>query len=235
MCGRYVGAMPAVDLAEMFGVSGELPNHEPNWNVAPTNRMPVIRRHPETGERRLDLLTWGLVPHFTKDLKAARKPINARAETAATTGMFRGALARRRCIVPADLFYEWKAEADGKQPFAVGRHDRRPFALGGLWESWVQPDGTLLRSYAIITTAANADMAGLHVRMPLVLEEADWPAWMDGDAGEAAALMRPAPTGTLRAWAVSRAVNSVRNQGPALIEPVPDGAGAAPAGGPNSA
>ena len=235
MCGRYVLEMPAAALAEIFGVTGELPNYEPSWNVAPTHRRPVVRRHPDTGERRLDLLTWGLVPHFTKDLKAARRPMNARAETAASSGMFRAALSRRRCIVPADLFYEWKTEADGKQPFAVGRQDGRPMALGGLWESWTQPDGTLLRSYAIITTDANADMAGLHHRMPLVLEPADWSAWMGEDAGAATALMRPAPAETLRRWAVPRAVNSVRNNGPGLIEPIPDGAGAAPAGGPNSA
>lgn len=227
--------MPAVDLAEIFGVVGELPNYEPSWNVAPTNRRPVIRRHPDTGERRLDLLTWGLVPHFTKDLGSARKPINARAETAASSGMFRSALSRRRCIVPADLFYEWKAEADGKQPFAIARKDARPLAFGGLWESWTQPDGTLLRSYAIITTAANVDMAGLHHRMPLLLEEADWPAWLGEDAGEAAALMRPAAPDTLRMWAVPRVVNNVRNNGAGLIEPIPDGAGTAPAGGPNSA
>ena len=234
MCGRYVSSMAPAELANIFDVAGELPNYEPSWNVAPTNRRPVVRRHPNTGERRLDLLTWGLVPNFTKDLKSARKPINARAETAATSGMFRGALARRRCIVPADLFYEWKTEPDGKQPFAIGRRDRRPLAFGGLWESWVQPDGALLRTYAIITTDANADVAGLHHRMPVVLEEADWPVWLGVDAGPAMALMRPAPSETLRMWAVPRTVNSVRNDGPELIEPIPDGAGAAPEAGPNS-
>ena len=236
MCGRYVSALPAAELARIFGAIGELPNVEASWNVAPTNRRPVIRRHPETGERRLDLLTWGLVPHFTKDLKAARKPINARAETVMSSGMFRGAMARRRCIVPADLFYEWKAEADGKQPFAIGRQDGRPLAFGGLWESWTQPDGTLLRTYTIITTAANDDMAGLHDRMPLVLEEGAWMAWMGEDAGEAVTLLQPAPAGTLRLWPVSRSVNSVRNNRSELIAPIPDGTGAAPAaGGPNSA
>ena len=235
MCGRYVAALPAAELASIFGIQGELPNLEPCWNVAPTTRRPVIRRHPETGERRLDVLTWGLVPNFTKDLKAARRPINARAETVVSSGMFRGAVARRRCIVPADLFYEWKTEPDGKQPFAVGRQDHRPMALGGLWESWKQPDGTLLRTYAIITTAANEDMAGLHDRMPLVLEEGDWEAWLGDDAGRATLLMLPAPADTLRRWPVSRAVNSVRNDGAELIEPIRDGADVAPAGGPNSA
>ena len=235
MCGRYVSALPAAELARIFGALGELPNVEPSWNVAPTNCMPVIRRHPESDERRLDLLTWGLVPHFPKDLKAARKPINARAETVASSGMFRGAFASRRCIVPADLFYEWKAEPGGKQPFAIGRRDGRPLALGGLWESWKQPDGTLLRTYAIITTVANEDMAGLHDRMPLVLEEQAWAAWLGEDAASATTLLRAAPAATLRMWPVSRAVNNVRNNGAELVAPVPDGAGQAPDQRSNSA
>ena len=233
MCGRYVSALPAAELARIFGTVGEIPNVEPNWNVAPTSRRPVIRRHPETGERRLDLLTWELVPHFTEDLKTARKPINARAETVASSGMFRGALVRRRTIIPADLFYEWKTEADGKQPFAIGRRDGSPLAFGGLWESWTQPDGTLLRTYTIITTAANHDMAGLHDRMPLILDESTWEAWLAGDAA-AAALMVPAQGDTLRMWPVSRAVNSVRNNGVELIAPVLEGAGADASGGQNS-
>jgi putative SOS response-associated peptidase YedK len=234
VCGRYVSALPPAELARIFGAIGALPNVEPSWNVAPTSRRPVIRRHPETGERRLDLLSWGLVPHFTKDLKAARKPINARAETIAGSGMFRGALARRRCIVPADLFYEWRAEKDGKQPFAIGRRDGQVLAFGGLWESWTAPDSTVLRSYAIITTAANDDMAVLHDRMPLVLEERNWGSWLGEDAGDAAGLMRPAPAGTLRMWPVARAVNSVRHDGPELVAPIPDGAGVTTEGGPNS-
>lgn len=234
MCGRYVSALPPAELARIFGAIGALPNVEPSWNVAPTSRRPVIRRHPETGERRLDLLSWGLVPHFTKDLKAARKPINARAETIAGSGMFRGALARRRCIVPADLFYEWRAEKDGKQPFAIGRRDGQVLAFGGLWESRTAPDSTVLRSYAIITTAANDDMAVLHDRMPLVLEERNWGSWLGEDAGDAAGLMRPAQAGTLRMWPVARAVNSVRHDGPELVAPIPDGAGVTTEGGPNS-
>ncbi len=234
MCGRYVSILPPAELAELFGTGGAPPNFAPSWNVAPSSRRPVIRRHPD-GERRLDLLSWGLVPHFTKALKAARKPINARGETAAGSGMFRGALARRRCIVPADLFYEWVAEPGGKQPFAIARRDGRPLAFGGLWESWTQPDGTTLRSYAIITTAANGDMAALHDRMPLILAEAAWPAWLGEQAEPARELVRPAPAGTLRVWPVSRAVNSVRHDGPELILPASDGAGLTAAGGANSA
>jgi putative SOS response-associated peptidase YedK len=222
MCGRYASFLPAEALAAMFGVTGPLPNFPPSWNVAPTTQRPVIRRHPDAGDQRLDLLAWGLVPHFTKDLKAARKPINARAETVATSGMFRGALAQRRCLVPADAFYEWRAMPDGKQPYAIARQDGQPMAFAGLWESWRTPDGEVLRSYTIITTAANGTMAQLHDRMPVILEPADWPAWLAETADDAAALLRPAADDVLRMWPVSRAVNSVRNNGADLLEPIDD-------------
>jgi putative SOS response-associated peptidase YedK len=109
MCGRYASHLPPEEIARLFNTVGELPNLGPNWNVAPTQPAMVVRRRPETGERHLDLLSWRLVPHFTKDLKAARRPFNARAETVATSANFRGALASRRCLVPAEAFYEWKA------------------------------------------------------------------------------------------------------------------------------
>jgi len=132
------------------------------------------------------------VPHLTKDLKAARKPINARAETVASSGMFRGALAARRCLVPADAFYEWRPMADGKQPYAIARRDGQPMAFAGLWEGWRAPDGEVLRTYTIITTAANATMAQLHERMPVILEPADWSTWLGEDAGDPTSLLRPA-------------------------------------------
>ena len=138
----------------------------------------MVRHHPGMGIRRLDALKWGLVPHFTKDLKEARKPINARAESVATSGMFRGAFAARRCIVPAGLFYEWQKVGTAKQPYAIARVDQSPLAFGGIWEGWRSPDGEVLRTFAIITTAANREMSELHDRMPLVLEETDWRLWV---------------------------------------------------------
>lgn len=129
------------------------------------------------------------MPSFTKDLKAARKPINARAETVASSGMFRGAFEKRRCLVPADGFYEWRAEAGGKQPFSIARKDARPMALAGIWERWRAPDVEILRTYTIITTAANDDMRGLHDRMPLVLEERDWPVWLGEEQSDVASLL----------------------------------------------
>jgi putative SOS response-associated peptidase YedK len=196
-----------------------LPNLKPTWNMAPTMNAPVVRRHLETGERHLDLLTWGLVPSFTKDSKAARKPINARAETVASSGMFKAALAKRRCLVPAAAFYEWKATPEGKVPHAIASADGEMLAFAGIWEGWRSPDGDVLRTFAIITTDANAQMSTLHSRMPVILEQADWPLWLgDVDSG-AEMLLRPAAEGVLRIWPVDKRVGNVRNDGPELLEP----------------
>ncbi len=153
------------------------------------------------------------MPHFTKDLNACKRPINARSETVLTSGMFRGALAARRCLLPADAFYEWKALADEKQPYAIARTDGAPIAFAGLWEGWTDPAGEALRTFTILTTAANDDMARPHDRMPVILEEADWPVWLGEETGDHLALLRPAESGVVRLWPISRAENSVRNNG----------------------
>ena len=204
----------------------------PTGNLAPTQPAMVIRRHPEGGERRLDVLRWGLVPHFTKDLKACKRPINARSETAGTSGMFRGALASRRCLVPADAFYEWKAMADGKQPYAIARTDGAPIAFAGLWEGWRDLAGETLRTFTILTTAANDDMARLHDRMPVILEAADWPAWLGEVDRNPVELLRPAAAGVVRLWPVSRAVNSVRNNGAELLDCIDNPAAPPPSDAP---
>jgi putative SOS response-associated peptidase YedK len=220
MCGRYASFLPADAIAQLFSTVNPLPNAAPSWNVAPTQNAMVVRRRPDTGERHLDLLTWGLVPHWTKDIHQARKPINARAETVATLGTFRAALAARRCLVPADAFYEWKATPAGKQPYAIARQDGTPLAFAGLWEGWRGPDGDVLRTFAIITTPANATMARVHDRMPAILEPEDWPAWLGEAETDPAALLRPAADDVLKLWPVSQAVNNVRNNGADLLEPV---------------
>ena len=181
---------------------------------------PVVRRHPESGERHLDALTWGFVPAFTKSLKEARRPINARAETVATSGMFRTAFAKRRCIVPAAAFYEWQAGAAGKTPHAIARADGEPLAFAGIWEGWRAPDGEILRTFAILTTTANAQMSVLHDRMPVILEAADWAGWLGEVAADPASLARPSAEGTLRIWPVDKRVGNVRNDGPELLEAV---------------
>ena len=222
MCGRFASYLPPEAIRALFRTSNPLLNLPPSWNVAPSQGAMVIRRHPESGDRHLDRLQWGLIPHFTKDLKAARKPINARAETAGSSGMFRGALAKRRCIVPADAFYEWRAMPDGKQPYAIARQDGAPLAFAGLWEGWQSPDGDTVRSFAILTTVANTTMATLHERMPVILEAADWPRWLGEEEADAAELMQPAASNILHLWPVSRAVNNVRNDGAELLDRVDD-------------
>ncbi len=218
MCGRFAAQLPPDMIARLFRTAGDLPKLGPSWNVCPTQPALVVRRHPATGERRLDALTWGLVPHFTKDLKTARRPINARAETVATSGLFSGAFKARRCIVPADAFYEWKSLPQGKQPYAIARADGAPVALAGLWEGWRSPEGETLRSFTIVTTTANATMSALHERMPVILEQNDWPLWLGEAEGDAAGLLRPAAEGVVRFWPVSRAVNSAKSNGAELLE-----------------
>lgn len=221
MCGRYANSHPPEFVARLFHTVNALPNIGPSWNIAPTQQAMVVRRHPETGARHLDLLTWGLVPHWTKDPATTKTcAINARAETVASSGMFRGAFVQRRCLVPAEAFYEWKAVEGGKQPYAAARADGQIMAFAGLWGGFRWPDGGVLRTFAIITTNANAEMARIHERMPVILEPDDWPVWLGEAEGDPAALLHPAPVGTLRTWPVSREVNAVRNNRAELLEPI---------------
>ena len=224
-------------MRRVFDTLGEITNHPPSWNVAPTQAALVVRRHPETGERRLDPLVWGLIPSGEKDPKGGRKPINARSETIATSGTFRSAFKARRCIVPMDAFYEWEATPTGKQPWAFARHDGAPLALAGLWEGWRAPDGEIRRTFTIATTAANLFMSRIHDRMPAILEPADWPVWLGEEAGDPLRLLRPAPEGVLRQWPVSRDVNSPRHDRPDLLDPVelPDPSRDEAEAGPDSA
>jgi putative SOS response-associated peptidase YedK len=225
MCGRYASLLPPDEIARMFRTANAAPKVAPTWNLAPSQDSMVVRRHPGTGERHLDLLRWGLIPFFCTDPKGGRKPINARAETVATSPMFKAAFARRRCLVPAVAFYEWrKIPTGGKQPYAVARADGRPMAFAGVWEGWRGPDDQVLRTFAIITTKAGADIAALHDRMPVILEEPDWPAWLGEIEDDPASLLRPSPPGTLRIWPVSGSLNSPLNDTPHLLEPALVGA-----------
>ncbi|MGA8197672.1 MAG: SOS response-associated peptidase [Acetobacteraceae bacterium] len=219
MCGRYASFLPAEALRALFQTVNPTPNWGPTWNMAPTRDAPVVRLHPETRARHLDLLRWGLVPHWAKDPKSVRQPINARAETVATAPMFRDALARRRCLVPADVFYEWQAKDGAKQPYAIARADGQPMVFAGLWEGWRGADGTVLRSFTIVTTNANPVLRPIHERMPVILEQPDWPTWLGEAEGDAPALLRPSGA-ELRVWRIGTAVNNVRNDSAALLAAV---------------
>ena len=218
MCGRFVFHRPIDEIRAIFGTVNAPPNAPPTWNMAPTRLAPVVRTHPQTGARHLDLLRWGLLPHWAKD-KTVRQPINARSETAATSGMFRDPLAKRRCIVPADAFYEWQTTGAHKIPHAIARADGTMLAFAGLWDGWRGPDGEIVRSFVILTTEAAPALRFLHERMPVILEPADWAAWLGATVGDFAALMHTSPT-PLRIWPVSTRVNNVRNDGAELLENV---------------
>jgi len=219
MCGRYASFLPAEAIAKIFGTVNPLPNLAPTWNMAPTMDAPVVRVTRE-GERHLDVLKWGLIPYFTKDLKKARKPINVRDDNVAKSGMFKDAFARRRCLVPAPVYYEWRDDPEGKTPFAVARIDGEPVAFGGIWERWKSPDGELLQTFATITTDANRQLSEIQDRMPVIIEPEDWPLWLGEVEGDPASLLRPAAEDVLRIWLIGKAVGNVKNDGAGLIEPM---------------
>lgn len=220
MCGCYASFLPPEAIARLFRTTNELPNIRASWNVAPTQQAMVIRRHPDGGARHLDVLQWGLLLHWIQEPVCGRRPINARAETVATTAMFRQAFSKRRALVPADAFYEWLRTDGGTQRFAIARHDGQPMAFAGLWEGDRWPAGETTRSFCIITTSANSVRVPIHARMPVVLEPADWPAWLGEIDGDPAALLRPAADDVLRAWPVSTRANTPRKDAADLLDEV---------------
>jgi putative SOS response-associated peptidase YedK len=177
---------------------------------------------PRPGGRHIDVLKWGLVPAFTKVLKTARKPINARCETVATSGMFKAAFGARRCLVPADAYYEWRDDPGGKTPFAVARIDGEPVAFAGIWDEWTSPDGERLQTFSTITTDANRQLSVVQDRMPVIVERPDWAVWLGESERDIRALMKPAAEDVLYFWPVDHKVGNVRNEGPALLLPQPE-------------
>lgn len=223
MCGRFVASASPEEVRRWFRTSNRVPNFGPSYNVAPTDSIPVVRFNPKTRERSLDLLHWGLIPHFAKDRSGAYKMINARAESIDTKPSFRDAFERRRCIVPAEGFYEWKKTGAGTQPYLIRMKGGELFGFAGLWENWKDERGEWLRSATIITTTPNELCAPIHDRMPVILDPADYARWLgEEEAGleELKALLRPAPAALMEAFPVGAAVGSVKNNAPSLIEPV---------------
>jgi len=199
------------------------PNFPPTWNGAPTNPLPVVRCDVKAGERSFDLLRWGLVPYWAKDLKVGFANINAKAEGIESKPAFRDAFPRRRCLVPVDNFYEWAKTPTGKQPYAIALANRGLMALAGLWENWRSPAGEWIRSFAIVTTTPNELCAQLHNRMPVVLGPETWPIWLGeepADPSQLNALLAPYPSARMTCWPVSARVGNVKNNDPSLIEPI---------------
>ncbi len=220
MCGRFVQIASPADLEFSFQTTNPLPNVQPRYNAAPGQDLMVVRRHPDTGQRSLDLLRWGLIPHWAKDPKIAWSSINARVETLDTRPAFRSAYRKRRCLVPADAFYEWKKEGTRKQPYAIALKSRELFAFAGLWENWQDPEiEQWVRTFTIITTDANELVAPIHDRMPVILAPEDYDGWLLPET-DAKALLWPYPAELMTAWPISPRVNSPRNEGAELLEAV---------------
>jgi putative SOS response-associated peptidase YedK len=232
MCGRYATTRSAPDLSELFGATDETAGGlASDYNVAPTDPVPIVRRSRRVAGPVLTVARWGLVPSWASDTRGAARMINARAETVSTNASFKTAMRRRRCIIPADGFYEWQrlggeGKKPRKQPFFIRRRDGKPMALAGLWEVWKprdDPDADWLRSTTIITGEPNELVARLHDRMPVILPEDTWDTWLDRDNEDVESLMGllvPYPVDLLEAYPVDTLVNSVQNDGPELIEPL---------------
>jgi putative SOS response-associated peptidase YedK len=225
MCGRVRLSSDVSEIRLVFGIPPErpLPNFPPSWNVAPTDTLPVVRFDAKAGQRSLDMLRWGLIPYWAKDIKVGFANINAKAEGIERKPAFGTAFERRRCLVSADNFYEWKKTATGKQPYAIALADRGIMALAGLWENWRSPAGEWVRSFAIITTTPNELCAELHNRMPVVLKPDVWQAWLGEEAAsvpDLKAMLAPYPSDGMISWPVSARVGNVRNNDPGLVEPI---------------
>ncbi len=219
MCGRFTLAAPAEQVATQFQLP-ETPALRPRYNIAPTQEVAAVRA--TEGGRELAMLRWGLVPSWAKDPSIGARMINARAETAAEKPAFRTALRQRRCLIPADGFYEWQAREGGKQPFHIRLADGGLFALAGLYEHWKAPDGSWLSTCTILTTEANELMRPLHDRMPVIIAPEHYALWLAPglrDVGPLQELLAPFPADQMAATPVSKAVNRVANDGPELLAP----------------
>lgn len=217
MCGRYfLDTLPEL-LAQQFRMH-KYPVYSASHNIAPTQPNLIMRAHGEDNEWAW--VRWGLVPHWSKDLKIGARLINARGDTVAEKPAFRGAFRYRRCVVPASGFYEWQAHAAGKQAYAIVPTDLACFGFAGLWEHWTATDGSVLETSCVLTTEANTLMAPIHDRMPVILDPADYGRWISATPREAQTLIRTYPPERMRAYAVSNAVGNVRNNTPSLTDEI---------------
>ncbi len=222
MCGRYVLTTPGEVLAELFEVAPPL-ELAARYNIAPTQPVPIVRV-TEAGPREMALVGWGLVPHWAKEKEIGGRLINARAETLAEKPAFRASFKHRRCLIPADGFYEWKAEPGGKQPYLLRLRGGGPFAFAGLWSRWRDPAAeTPFDSCAIVTTTPNELAATVHDRMPAILPRERHALWLDptvDDPVALGALLAPLPASAMEAYPVSKRVNSPAHEDPRCIEPL---------------
>ena len=201
MCGRFALVAPPAGLVARFSLDACV-NFEPRYNIAPTAQVPVIRQSPE-GKRVADLLRWGLIPHWARDQAIGNKLNNARAESVAEKPSFRSAYKQRRCLIPANGYYEWQEVAGAiKQPWYIHLKGEDLMAIGGLWESWTHPDGEILRTFCVITTSPNEVMRPIHDRMPVIIGKEYWATWLDPKVGDVGAMLAPYDAAAMEAWPV---------------------------------
>jgi putative SOS response-associated peptidase YedK len=220
VCGRFTLTSTPETLAQRFGLDA-VPEMAPRFNIAPTQDVATIR--VRDGVRVLEMRRWGLVPHWARDPKIGNRMINARSETVTEKPAFRDAFRARRCLVPADGFYEWAGGKGPRQPYHVGLSEGGPFAIAGLWEHWSHRGATAIESCTLLTTSANERIATLHDRMPVILDPDDWALWLDptvrgGDALQA--LLRPIAADRIDLCPVSRHVNDPKHDDPACVAPL---------------
>ena len=217
MCGRYTLTMPIDSMRELFGFDAQ-PNLAARYNVAPGQDIPAVRINDAGTVRQLAGFNWGLVPSWVKDPTTANRIINARSETVSKKPSFQTAFQRRRCLIPANGFYEWKSEGKGiKQPYYIQLEDGTPFAFAGIWERWEGGDGDHWETCAVVTTEATEALMPIHHRMPVILPPQTYKTWLTGDVKEVGALMVPY-SGSTEAWPVATIVNKVQKDGSKLIE-----------------
>ncbi|MGB3097155.1 MAG: SOS response-associated peptidase [Candidatus Deferrimicrobiaceae bacterium] len=222
MCGRFTLFDSAASVAEGFGLA-EVPSLSPRYNVAPSQEVAAVRIPAEGRAREFALLRWGLVPSWAKDPSLGDRMINARSETAAEKPAFRSAIRRRRCLVPASGFYEWKRMNGRKQPYFIGMRDRKIFGFGGIWESWEVAGGEVVLSCALLTTGPNDLLRPIHDRMPVIIAPRDFELWLSPEVKDSQALVplfRPYPHAEMTAFPVGMAVNNPKTDAPGLIEPL---------------
>jgi len=219
MCGRYCITSAPEAIRALFRYP-EQPNFPARYNIAPTQPVPIVRM--ADGGRQFALLRWGLIPAWVKDPAGFSLLINARGESVNDKPAFKNAMKRRRCLFPADGFYEWKPHGNAKRPYFARSTAGGPIAFAGLWETWIGPNGEEMETAAIVTTAANAEMAAMHHRASVIVAPEQFEFWLDCrnvDEKTAAALIAPAPDGSMQVYEISPAVNRVANDGPVLNEP----------------
>ena len=214
MCGRYRLSRRKQLVEEYFDSTPWEEDWNPRFNIAPTQPVPVIRQHPKEAVRQLSVMKWGLIPHWAKDPSIAMSTINAKSETAATKPTFRDPLKFRRCLIPADGFYEWKKTGTAKQPFCFEVNDGELFAFAGLWDGWKDASGNWIKTCSILTTTPNTLTATVHDRMPVILDPESYDLWLDPGMQNVAAiseLLKPYDASQMQLYPVSSRVNHVAN------------------------